>query len=329
MSIPTRYLRQGLTGSLGKYQIDAESLEQLGYLKSGTMLKIKSPILAINSSANWSGRRGINSKIDFLSSVTEQESAILQLLEKHFQTYLKNLTTTLTQDQIMGLLMVSWLSGPSAITNLINSISSDSLSSQTISKTILINVIDVFEQSVSSNDTQLLTEYFLNEQLSALTAQISKITLSYPVIIPDVLKITLSDSEILAGDLEKISGLTQVPGGLDSLISAAGGLTNTLGGAAGALAKSPGGLGNVPSNLSSVANKIPQGVTSKNGGLLGSLNKVSSIAGKLPGALNNLSGTVPTSLVNIIPAITARLSLLQQYQAGVHASELGRKLSEG
>jgi hypothetical protein len=330
MSIPTQYLGQGLTGSLGKYQIDAAYLEQLKFLKTGTLTKTRSSTVAINSAANWSGYRNINSKTDFLSNISEQEKAILLILEHNFQSYLlkTGLTASLTQSQIAGLLLISYVSGTSGISALTNVLGSTANLVQ-VPTNMLVNPVDIFEQPVISDDIPLISDFFLSTQLQALTAQIAKITMLRPVSIPGPLQNLVPPAESVNGSLGKLPGLVKLSGGLNALTAGAGGLTNSLGGAAGSLSKLPGGLAGVPGNLNNFAGKIPSAVTSKTGGILSSLNKVSSIAGNLPGKLNSLAGAVPDSLSKIASNTVADLSLVQQYQAGVHASELGKKIANG
>lgn len=81
----SKYLGQGVTGSLGKYQLNAGGLEQLGFLKSGSLASLGSNALAINGAANWSGLNGVNSKLDFLKNASIQETAIGKLYEQNYQ----------------------------------------------------------------------------------------------------------------------------------------------------------------------------------------------------------------------------------------------------
>lgn len=115
------YLAQGETGNLGKYQINASTLEKLNYLKSGTSEK-KSNIVSINDSSNWSGFNGINSKFDFLKNFFQQEFAISQLYEKNYQSLITSTSffSTLTDSQKLGFLQVANISGVSAAISLYN-----------------------------------------------------------------------------------------------------------------------------------------------------------------------------------------------------------------
>lgn len=109
----SKYLGQGVTGSLGKYQLNAGSLEQLGFLKSGALGNLSSNALAINGAANWSGLNSINSKFDFLKNASIQETAIGKLYEQNYQklSTQTDFFSKLSDSEKAGFLQVSQVSG--------------------------------------------------------------------------------------------------------------------------------------------------------------------------------------------------------------------------
>jgi hypothetical protein len=354
MSIPAKYLGQGLSGSLGLYQMDAGSLEKLGYLKTGSESKAGSA--AVNLAANWTGISGVKSKTDFLTNPSVQEAVVGQMMEKNYQTLMSSSAAfaKLSDSQQAGLLQVAQLSGVASAQSLVANVGNNlpgvsslpgvpGISSlPPLPAGVAVNSADIAAQASPSCIFGSLLNKFAPAQLQAITAQTAKITSKLPVSIPGPLSNVVSPANALGGAVGKLPGLDKLPGGVGALTAGTGGLTGSLGGAAGTLKTLPGGLNGTPSNLGKVAGKVSgamskveaatqkiTGLASKAGGVLSSLNKISDIAGNLPGTLNDLAGTVPTSLTKAVGGATAGLSLLQQYQAGVQASELGKKIAAG
>jgi hypothetical protein len=330
MSIPTQYLSQGLTGNLGKYQVDANSLEQLGFLKAGTVNKAESAAAAINSAANWTGANGINSAADFLTNPAVQEKVIEQLFEKNYETLTKTIPgfSKLTDSEQAGLLQIAHLSGLGGVKTLMNDFGGKVPNIPGLLGGLAVSPADIAGQPSSSYFFGMLHQRFLPTQIQALAAQTAKIASKLPVSVPAPLGKFVRPAGALGGAMDKLPGLNNLPGGVQVLTSGTGGLKNTLGGIVGVASKLPGGLSNVPGNLSSVAGKIPSTVTDNVGGLAGGLNKISQVAGKLPGTLNDVSGVVPTKLTQLASAAVKAPALIDQYRVGFNASELGKKIAK-
>lgn len=339
-SIPTQYLNQGLSGKLGKYQVDATSLEKMGFLKSGTVAKAKSAADAINKAANWTGAQGIKSKTDFLTNPNIQETVVAKMFEDNYQLLSKTIPnfSKLTDSEVAGLLQVCQFSGVSQAQDLLKSFGGKlpNISSLPgLPKGLAVNPADIAGQFSPSCFFGMLPTKFLPAQMQAMTAQVAKVTSKLPVSIPGPLQKLVGPAAALQNAVKKVPGLDKIPGGMQSLTKGVGGLTNPLGGVAGVVNKLPGGFANVPGNLTkfantipSVANKLPGGLSSKTSGLMNGFNKVNQVIGKMPPAINKVAGTVPNKLLNAIPSAPKALSVVQQYQAGYSASELGKRIAK-
>lgn len=97
-------------GYQGKYQMGAQALITLGYLKPGTP---QSPE-ALNNPNNWKGKDGIYSSADFLGSPSVQEDAMYNYTKNNYAR-LQNtglITSDTPADTAAGLLAASHLVGP-------------------------------------------------------------------------------------------------------------------------------------------------------------------------------------------------------------------------
>lgn len=110
-------------GKVGKYQFNSQTLEDLGYIKTGitTQFKLlpKSSAQVVNNDAHWTGLNQCSSLSLFLSNQGEQESAIVKLYNNNYQWLSKNTLffNSLPQSEKFGLLMVAFVkSKESAVT---------------------------------------------------------------------------------------------------------------------------------------------------------------------------------------------------------------------
>lgn len=95
---------------LGKYQMSAGALEDLGYLKPGSYAKYGNS--AVQNSANWSGKEGMTSKEAYLGNPNVQEKAMDSYLKKSYNTL--GLNSSVDPAKTAGLLWVAHNQGPGA-----------------------------------------------------------------------------------------------------------------------------------------------------------------------------------------------------------------------
>lgn len=79
------------SGFLGKYQIGAQALQTLGYLKSPTPPRTKWTNAELDDPAIWSGKGGVSSKEEFLANKNNvQENAMFNLVDFNYKWATKN-----------------------------------------------------------------------------------------------------------------------------------------------------------------------------------------------------------------------------------------------
>jgi hypothetical protein len=111
---------------VGKYQFNAQTLELLGYLKSGTQDSLRNQnganALAINAGSNWTGLNQINSATDWKNSAGVQEQAVVNLYQLNLAQMKKinQTVSALSPDQIAGLLLVAHVAGVTEALRLLN-----------------------------------------------------------------------------------------------------------------------------------------------------------------------------------------------------------------
>jgi hypothetical protein len=120
------YQSQDTVGRVGKYQFNAQTLELLGYLKSGTQDSLRNQnganALAINAGSNWTGLNQINNVTDWKNSAGVQEQAVVNLYQLNL-TQMKKINQTvsaLSSDQIAGMLLVAHVAGVTEALRLLN-----------------------------------------------------------------------------------------------------------------------------------------------------------------------------------------------------------------
>lgn len=113
-------------GRVGKFQFDSKTLQNLGYLKKGTVEKFQSlpnsSAQAVNNDSNWTGINQCGSLQLFLDNQGEQESAIFKLYNINFN-WLTNNTSffiNLSQDEQIGFLFVSYVDSLQSAVELFN-----------------------------------------------------------------------------------------------------------------------------------------------------------------------------------------------------------------
>ena len=97
---------------IGKYKLSAQVLAEQGYIKRDAAKAGDNK--AINNSANWTGKDGINSKDDFKNSPAVQEKVMDQLLKTNYKI-LQNTGAIKSDDSQFtqaGMLLVAHLIGP-------------------------------------------------------------------------------------------------------------------------------------------------------------------------------------------------------------------------
>jgi len=99
------YNTQDQFGYQGKYGLSAESLQELGYVKTGTPQTAE----ALSNPNNWTGLNGITSAADFQSSSTIQDQAMYDHTQKNYAALQTAgiIKPGITTDQIAGYLASS------------------------------------------------------------------------------------------------------------------------------------------------------------------------------------------------------------------------------
>jgi len=98
-------------GYIGKYQLGAQALEDLGYLKSGSYSKLKNK--AVNNPEMYTGKNGIANIEDYLSQEDMQDNIAQELLERNFKLLKRKGidVENIPPEEIAGLLMESHVVG--------------------------------------------------------------------------------------------------------------------------------------------------------------------------------------------------------------------------
>ena len=96
-------------GAQGKYKLDAQALQDLGYVRVGTPPTQE----AMNNPANWTGRNGIGSPQDFYASPATQEQAMYDYTARNYKQLQVNgvITQETPADKVAGLLSAAHIAG--------------------------------------------------------------------------------------------------------------------------------------------------------------------------------------------------------------------------
>lgn len=120
------YTSQDSQGRIGKYQFSSAVLEALGYLKIGSVDRVKNQpganALAVNTGSNWTGKNQINSVTDWFQSAGTQEQAVtdLYLYNRQKLSSVSSLIATLESNKLAGLLLVAHVAGVAEALRLLN-----------------------------------------------------------------------------------------------------------------------------------------------------------------------------------------------------------------
>lgn len=103
---------------LGKYQMGAPALADLGYIKRDAYT-LYGGNKALNYPSSWTGKDGVNSKEDFLNNSAAQEKAMLSLMKQNYNTLLNIGALKSGDDQctVAGMLAASHLLGAGGARN--------------------------------------------------------------------------------------------------------------------------------------------------------------------------------------------------------------------
>jgi hypothetical protein len=96
-------------GSQGKYKLDSQTLQDLGYVRVGTPQTQE----ALNNPANWTGRNGIGSPQDFYASPATQEQTMYDYTARNYKQLQVNgiITQDTPADKVAGLLSAAHIAG--------------------------------------------------------------------------------------------------------------------------------------------------------------------------------------------------------------------------
>lgn len=96
---------------LGKYQLGAAALEDLGYLKKGSFKAYGND--AVNNPDNWLGTNGVGSAQDFMKNSALQDIAMYNYTSMNYDRLIKSgvITSQSSNDNVAGILGVSHLLG--------------------------------------------------------------------------------------------------------------------------------------------------------------------------------------------------------------------------
>lgn len=83
------YQAENSIGYIGKYQMGAQALVDMGYIKRSAWEELKTNKKVLNDENSWTGRDGIKSKEDFLYSPSVQEDTYRRYLEANLSTGLR------------------------------------------------------------------------------------------------------------------------------------------------------------------------------------------------------------------------------------------------
>ena len=111
------YQAENSLGFLGLYQFGAGFLEDMSYLKSGSLKAIRNNLAIVSDPNNWTGKNNIVSKEAFKNSPSTQESVMDSMLKRNYTALCRNgcLSDQTPPEKVAGALMAAHLkgSGPS------------------------------------------------------------------------------------------------------------------------------------------------------------------------------------------------------------------------
>ena len=111
------YQAENSLGFLGLYQFGAGFLEDMSYLKSGSLKAIRNNLAIVSDPNNWTGKNNIVSKEVFKNSPSTQESVMDSMLKRNYTALCRNgcLSDQTPPEKVAGALMAAHLkgSGPS------------------------------------------------------------------------------------------------------------------------------------------------------------------------------------------------------------------------
>lgn len=101
-------------GFLGKYQMGALFLEDMGYIVRGSYARIQNNLKVVSDPINWTGLDGISSKDAFLQNTNIQETCMDKMLKRSYSKVCANdcLSGVSPPEKVAGVLMTSHLKGP-------------------------------------------------------------------------------------------------------------------------------------------------------------------------------------------------------------------------
>ena len=290
---------------VGQFGLTVPQLEQAGLVKPGAWQRFifdPAPLTAVLSSPGvWTGRGGINSAQDFLSSVTTQNKTQVSLMQNAYQG-------------LLGTGAIVTPSVPSVLASQGQIFTQSGL--QGISS---LGILTNTSLSVPSAVSSALSGTPIASLLSSATTNLSTIGSGAIGAIPGVVSLTSGLSRSSIGDVGALVA-TASRFGTDTATAWAAGSSGVLGSITGSVNSLVGGAGNSISSLTSsldITGKASQFATAfstplSNLSNLGNFDvaSVSGLADKLTGSASALADKLTGAVTNSVTALTDSVGAL-------------------